>query len=89
MEKDYHNALSFSSFFVHILSGYFIWFVDALFFRAISLNNYSYWLPVFNFKCLKWIRYKWVSSASVNKNNQLISIASNFIITYQKSRYLI
>ena len=79
-EKDYYNALSFSSFFVCILPGYFLWFVDALFFPAISLDNDFFWLPVFNYKCLKCIRYNWVSSVSMNK---LISIASSFIVLYQ------
>ena len=43
------------------------------FLPAISLDNDSYWLSVFNYKYLKWIRYNWASSVSINKK-QLINL---------------
>ena len=52
-----------------------------------SFDNDSYWLPVFNYKCLNWIRYNWVSSVSINRkqSNQLTSIASSFIVLCQNT----
>ena len=67
MERGYYNALSFSSFLSVFSQGIFSDLMTPSFFPVISLHNNYYWPPVFNYKSVKWIRYNWVPSVSMNK----------------------